>query len=203
MTTPLPGPGDSASPYDGSVAYRPPFVDPKFRMVDPPHPATLEEADLLRQCEFTSGRVGGPGGQHRNRVDTAVFVVHVPSGVEAQATERRSQVENRRMAIRRLRRKLASHVRTATNRDVHRCSDLWTRRRQGNKLPVNPDHDDYPGLLAEALDLVVARRYDVAGAAALLGITMSQLSRLINHDKGAFAKLNAGREGCGLPPLRK
>ena len=117
--------------------------------------------------------------------------------------ERRSQVENRRMAIRRLRRKLASHVRTGTNRDVHRCSDLWTRRRQGNKLPVNPDHDDYPGLLAEALDLVVARRYDVAGAAALLGITMSQLSRLINHDKGAFAKLNAGREGCGLPPLRK
>ena len=190
-------------PYDARVAYRPPFVDPAYVMVDAPHPATLEESDLLRQCEFTSGRVGGPGGQHRNRVDTAVFVVHRPSGIEAQATERRSQVENRRNAVKRLRRRLASHVRTLVSRDVHECSALWKRRRQGNKLTVNPDHEDYPGLLAEALDLVVARRYDVAGAAALLGITMSQLSRLIHHDKGAFAKLNTGREACGLPPLRK
>jgi hypothetical protein len=190
-------------PYDARVAYRPPFVDPAYVMVDAPHPATLEESDLLRQCEFTNGRVGGPGGQHRNRVETAVFVLHRPSGIEAQATERRSQVENRRNAIKRLRRRLASHVRTLVSRDVHQCSALWQRRRQGNKLTVNPDHEDYPGLLAEALDLVVARRYDVAGAAALLGITMSQLSRLVHHDKGAFAKMNAGREACGLPPLRK
>ena len=192
-----------AASYDGHVAYRPPFVDPAFRMVDAPHPATVEEDELLRECEFSTGRVGGPGGQHRNRVDTAVFVVHRPTGIEAQATERRSQAENRRMAIRRLRRKLASHVRTLASRDTHACSDLWKRRRQGNKLPVNPDHEDYPGLLAEALDLIVARRYDMAGAAALLGVTMSQLSRLVHHDKGAFAKMNAGREACGLPPLRK
>lgn len=185
------------------MAYRPPFVDPAFRMVDAPHPATIEEEALLRECDIQTGRVGGPGGQHRNRVDTAVFVVHRPTGVEAQATERRSQVENRRMAIRRLRKKLASHVRTLASRDTHRCSELWLRRRQGDKLTVNPEHEDYPGLLAEALDLVVARRYDLAGAAGLLGITMSQLSRLIGHDKGAFAKVNAGREACGLPPLRK
>jgi hypothetical protein len=185
------------------VAYRPPFVDPAFKMVDAPHPATIDEELLLRDCEVLTGRVGGPGGQHRNRVDTAVWVMHVPTGVEAQASERRSQVENRRMAVKRLRRKLAAHVRTLASRDTHACSALWMRRRQGNKMTVNPDHEDYPGLLAEALDLVVARRYDLAGAAALLGITMSQLSRLINHDKGAFAKVNAGREACGLPPLRK
>ena len=192
-----------AASYDGRVAYRPPFVDPAFRMVDAPHPATVDEDALLRECEFTTGRVGGPGGQHRNRVDTAVFVAHRPTGIEAQATERRSQAENRRTAIRRLRRKLASHVRTLASRDTHACSELWKHRRQGNKLPVNPDHEDYPGLLAEALDLIVARRYDMAGAAALLGVTMSQLSRLVHHDKGAFAKMNAGREACGLPPLRK
>jgi hypothetical protein len=189
--------------YDDPVAYRPPFVDPAFRMVDAPHPATVDEDALLRDCEVSTGRVSGPGGQHRNRVDTAVFIEHRPTGIEAQATERRSQAENRRVAIRRLRRKLASHVRTLASRDTHACSELWRRRRQGNKLPVNPDHEDYPGLLAEALDLIVARRYDMAGAAALLGVTMSQLSRLVHHDKGAFAKLNAGREACGLPPLRK
>ena len=185
------------------MAYRPPFIDPAFKMVEAPHPATIDEELLLKSCEISTGRVSGPGGQHRNKVDSAVFIVHLPTGIEAQATERRSQRENKHVAVRRLRRKLASHVRTLASRDTHACSDLWKRRRQGDKLTVNPEHEDYPGLLAEALDLVVARRYDLAGAAQLLGITMSQLSRLIHHDKGAFAKVNTGREGCGLPPLRK
>ena len=185
------------------MSYHPPFVDPAFKMVEAPHPATLEEEVLLRYCEVQTGRVGGPGGQHRNNVETAVWVCHTATGIEGQATERRSQVENKRMAVRRLRRKLASHVRTLASRDHHVCSPMWTQRRQGNKMTVNPESEDYPGLLAEAMDLVVVRRYDLGGAAKILGITMSQLSRLIHHDKGAFAKMNAGRVACGLPALRK
>lgn len=171
-------------------------------MVDPPHPATLTEEELARQCDIEVGRVSGPGGQHRNRVETAVFVRHRATGIEAQGTERRSQRENRHMALKRLRRKLAVRARTLVSRDRHDCSPLWIQRRQGNKLTINPEHGDYPALLAEALDLVVARRYDLAGAAMLLGITMSQLSRLIRHEKHAFARLNEGREACGLPRLR-
>lgn len=171
-------------------------------MVEPPHPATLPEEELARSCEIEVGRVSGPGGQHRNRVATAVFIRHVPTSVDAQGTERRSQVENRHMALKRLRKKLAIKVRTLASRDHHDCSPLWVQRRQGNKMCVNPEHNDYPALLAEALDVVVARRYDMGGAAALLGITMSQLSRLIRHEKHAFAQVNAGREACGLPRLR-
>ncbi len=184
------------------MGYRPPFVDPAYIMVEAPHPATLEEEDLAKSCEFEAGRVSGPGGQHRNRVATAMYVRHLPTGIDAQGTERRSQRENRHMALKRLRKKLAIKVRTAASRDHHKCSPLWNQRRQGNKMCINPDHGDYASLLAEALDVVVARRYDVAGAAALLNITMSQLSRLIRHEKHAFAQLNAGREACGLPRLR-
>ena len=68
---------------------------------------------------------------------------------------------------------------------------------------MNPKNADYPALLAEALDIVVARRWDVAGAARILGVTMSQLSRLIHHHPPAFAMLNKGRESVGLQPLRK
>lgn len=184
------------------MTYRPPFVSDRFTMVQPPHPATLEEADLLKQCSIEIGRVSGPGGQNRNRRDTAVWIQHTPTGFDASGTERRSQAQNRSQALRRLRRKLAVRLRVLVNRDRPVVSDLWRSRRQGDKLSVNPEHDDYPALLAEALDLIVARRFDIAGAAGILGVTMSQLSRLIRHDKAAFAAVNEGRVQVGLAPLR-
>jgi hypothetical protein len=184
------------------MAYRPPFVDERAITIEGPHPSTLEDGPFLAQCEIETGRVSGPGGQHRNRVDTAVWIKHVPTQVETHATERRSQAQNRHMAIFRLRLKLACKVRTITSRDGHKPSELWKRRRQGEKLPVNPENHDYPALLAEALDVVTARRFDVAGAAGILGITMSQLTRLIRHERHAFALVNAGREAIGLAKLR-
>lgn len=184
------------------MTYRPPFVSDRFARIPGPHPAAIDEEELLKACELEIGRVSGPGGQNRNRRDTAVWIRHRPSGIDAQATERRSQSENRHMALKRLRRRLAVELRTTVNRDRPEISPLWKSRRQGDKMSVNPDHRDYPALLAEAMDLVVARRFDLAGAAGILGITMSQLSRLIRHDKAAFAAVNQGRVQAGLAPLR-
>ena len=186
-----------------TVAYRPPYVDPDSILVEPPHPATLEPERLLRDCEYRFGRGGGPGGQNRNKVETGAWLVHVPTGLESKATERRQQQVNRHVAIGRLRLRLALKARTAASRDGHRPSELWCGRRQGTRLPINPRHEDYPVLLAEALDLIVARRWDVAGAARILGVTMSQLSRLVHHHPPAFAMLNRGRESVGLKALRK
>jgi hypothetical protein len=171
-------------------------------MVDGPHPSTIEDDELLKQCEIETGRVAGPGGQNRNKVETAVYIKHLPSGVETHATERRHQGQNKHVALFRIRLKLAVKVRTWVGRDRHDPSELWKTRRQGEKLPVNPEHTHYPALLAEALDVVVARRFDVAGAAGVLGVTMSQLARLIRHDKHAFAFVNEGREATGLPRLK-
>ena len=69
-------------------------------------------------------------------------------------------------------------------------------------MSINPRHSDYPALLAEALDVVYARGCDVAGAAGVLGISMSQLARLIRHHKPAFALVNEGRTSRGLPALK-
>ncbi len=184
------------------MAYHPPFVDPAFTQIKAPHPSTLPEEEFLKQCGFDIGRVSGPGGQHRNRVETAVYITHVPTGIETQATERRSQIQNRARSIFRLRLKLAIRCRTTVNPERHQQSELWRKRRQGEKLTVNPEHEDYPALLAEALDVIVSRRYDVAGAAGVLGITMSQLTRLVRHERHAFALVNAGREKIGLTRLR-
>ncbi|NNF44262.1 MAG: peptide chain release factor-like protein [Phycisphaerales bacterium] len=171
-------------------------------LLPPPHPANLDDDTLLAQCEITFGRQGGPGGQHRNKVDTAVRLRHEPTGIDAGAAERRRQQENRRTAIRRLRLKLAIKTRTKVDPVRHRPSPVWESRRQGRQLSINPKHRDYPAVLAEALDVVYARGFDVAGAAGVLGVSMSQLAKLIRHEKHAMALVNAGRAERGLPPLK-
>lgn len=166
------------------------------------HPAAIPEDELLKQCEIGFGRTSGPGGQHRNRVETAVFITHKPTATEASASERRKQFENRVMAVKRLRLKLAINVRTVVHPQKHRPTELWERRRQGSQMSVNPNHKDYPALLAEAMDVIWARKFDVAGAAGVLGITMSQLAKLVRHEKHAFMLVNQGRTDRGLPALK-
>lgn len=57
---------------------------------------------LLRICEVRFVRVGGPGGQHRNKAETGVQLIHPPTGIVASATERRSQSQNRAVALERM-----------------------------------------------------------------------------------------------------
>ena len=124
-----------------------------------PHPAALSLDDLLADCDLRRTRRGGPGGQHRNKVETAVVITHRPTGISGQAAERRSQDLNRQMAIQRLRVNLALEVRTPPGAESL-ASDLWLSRVRGGKITVSPEHDDFPALLAEALDRLAACDWD-------------------------------------------
>ncbi len=177
-------------------------MPPSSTTIIGPHPAALSDREFFAQCHVTFGRSSGPGGQHRNKVETAVRMTHTPTGISVTAAERRRQSENRRVAARRLRLKLAREVRTRIDPARYRPTALWERRRQGTKMPVNPKNRDYAALLAEALNVVIAKAGDVGGAGGVLGVTMSQLARLIRHDRQAFAFVNEGRLARGLPALK-
>src|SRR4051794_32538002 len=77
----------------------------------PVHPAALDPAALAAACEMRFTRRSGPGGQNRNKVETAVVLTHRPTGLVAEASERRTQGENLKAARFRLRLNLALGVR--------------------------------------------------------------------------------------------
>jgi protein subunit release factor B len=63
--------------------------------------------DILKhQVLLETYRSRGPGGQRKNKVETAVRLKHLPSGITVIATEHRSQAENRKLAFERLRERL-------------------------------------------------------------------------------------------------
>ena len=61
-----------------------------------------DRAALERDCDVEFFIASGPGGQHRNKVETGVRLVHVASGIMVTATERRSQHANREAAFERM-----------------------------------------------------------------------------------------------------
>ena len=61
---------------------------------------------LKKQVVIETYRSSGPGGQRKNKVETAVRIKHLPSGITMVATEHRSQSDNRRLALERLRERL-------------------------------------------------------------------------------------------------
>ena len=163
------------------------------------HPAALDPARVLAECEQRFTRRSGPGGQNRNKVETAVVLHHRPTGLVAEASERRSQGENRERALFRLRLLMALEIRRPF---AGAPGDLWRSRLRGGRIAINPAHDDFPALLAEALDALEAHEHDAKSAATALGCSATQLVGLLRDEPRALAMVNAERAAKGLHAYR-
>ncbi|MFM7317755.1 MAG: peptide chain release factor family protein [bacterium] len=171
---------------------------PENRPLPRPHPAALSDKELESQCEIRVERRSGPGGQNKNKVETAVVFEHRPTGIRAEANEKRYQGENREAALWRLRIKLALQVRNPVTVDEH-PSPLWrSRTGKAGRISVNPRHADFPALLAESLDFVAGCGWDIATAALALKCTTSQLVKFWKDEPPALILVNHHRQLRGL-----
>ncbi len=90
-------------------------------------------ATLEKEVVVEPYRAPGPGGQRKNRKETAVRLTHPPSGIIVVASERRSQAQNREVAFQRLIRKLARLNQPRKRRIPTRPSAAAVRRQKESK----------------------------------------------------------------------
>lgn len=99
---------------------------------DPPE----ETAWAAGELRFETTRASGPGGQHVNKTESAVRVVHVPTGLAAIAQDGRSQHQNRKLALARLEQLLAETSRQGAARAKEARWGEHQALERGNPIQV-------------------------------------------------------------------
>lgn len=92
-----------ADPMDAPSA---PASSPAARRAQARRALALDDEALAKECEESFFVASGPGGQHRNKTESGVRLTHAATELSITATERRSQAQNRQVALERLRQAL-------------------------------------------------------------------------------------------------
>lgn len=158
----------------------------------------LDDGALFAQCEFDRFRASGPGGQKRNRTNSAVRLRHLPTGLQGEANESRSQHENRASALRRLRMTIALSARRPVDLATFAPSAELTRA-----LAHPPGRRDLAKLqaIAELFDVLEVAGWQLSAAAGPLGATSAAIGRLLESDERVWRAAQERRSGLDLRPL--
>lgn len=159
----------------------------------------LDDQKLIAECDVDRYRASGPGGQHRNKVASAVRLRHKPSGLVGLATESRLQNENKVRALWRLRAAIALVARAPLPENVTWPEGVDMSR---GRLRVNERNPAIHETIALVLDALADSRGRLADAAKPLGLTSSNMTRFLRDHPKAWREANRIREQAGLPPLR-
>lgn len=156
----------------------------------------LEDDALLRHCRQETYRASGPGGQHRNKTDSAVRLTVTDSEIVASCADHRSQHRNRAEALRRLRIVLALELRRPIT--VGTLSEQWS-----GSWSLGRKDRRYAGFLAHVLDILAHYKWAIGISAAAMGISTGKLIRALANDPQLWNAVNKERVKLGLVNLRR
>ena len=151
-----------------------------------------DDETLSARCRQDFHKSSGRGGQKVNKTSSAVRLTHIPSGITAVCSESRSQRENRRVALKKLRKTAALSLRQEP--------DDAPDDPAGTVPPSAANPARYLSWLARILDHLYAGR-------PAPGYSLSVLRKLLKRDPEVWRYLSEHRE-CGgyallLPPDRR
>jgi hypothetical protein len=159
-----------------------------------------DDGHLLQQCRVDTYIASGPGGQHRNRTYSAVRLTHLPTGVTVTGEERRSQHENKRKALGRLRMALALQMRSAHFALHESVLEIFAA---AVPVRVNARNPLYPQVCAAVLDALFASGGSLSTAAQLLNLSTGQLVKIVGRDGDLLTAANRLRDHFELKHIKK
>lgn len=160
----------------------------------------LTDEELARHCEEDRYRASGPGGQKRNKTDSAIRLRHLPTGLVVTAVESRSQHENRRRALRRMREALAFQIRSPID-DVR--LDAIRQSVVDGRLSLRDREPSFLTTAAGVLDLFAQHESRLSTTADALGISTGNLVRFLREHDDGWQAAQYLRQLNGQPLLKQ
>ena len=126
--------------------------------------AEAEDEDIeiaMSDLTFETHRASGAGGQHINKTDSAVRIVHVPTGITVNCQDGRSQIENRETALRLIKTRVMEELQRRKDEEagIERRAKLGTGDRSEKirtyNYPQNRVTDHRIGLTITQLDRIM------------------------------------------------
>lgn len=151
---------------------------------------TQSDEHFILDCIQDFYKSTGNGGQKKNKTSSSVRLIHKPTGLSATSGDRRSQKENKTLALRRLRLNLAFSLREPFT---------FSTELQLNMNEKNPQ---FPMLVALLIDALQQTEWKVSETAQLIQSTTGQLIKCLKKHPTLWQFVNQQRQKVALTPLK-